>query len=176
MEKVLSNLVFWPSKEQVLVTKLNRYRHLTDLVAITGCSEIFIETPKDPLLQAATWSDYKHHNTGKFLALPLITYHQSLHFVVPIPVLHILDIEANRFYDRNQQMYDAVLLTRCYTRHALRPFIDAEINHQRHFIKLPFMNKGMDFIDLPSIFQHKSVTSSIPVYFQNSDQKHDLQF
>ena len=26
------------------------------------------------------------------------------------------------------------------------------------------MNKGMDFIDLPSIFQDKSVTSSIPDY------------
>ena len=54
---------------------------------------------------------------------------------LPIPVLPILDIEANRFYDRNHQMYEAALLTRCYTQHALCPFIDAEINHQRHFIK-----------------------------------------
>ena len=28
--------------------------------------------------------------------------------------------QANRFYDRNHQMYDAALLTRCYTQHALR--------------------------------------------------------
>ena len=53
----------------------------------------------------------------------------------------VLDIEANWFYDRNHQMYEAALLTRCYTQHALRPFIDAEINHQRHFIKIPFINK-----------------------------------
>ena len=66
-------------------------------------------------------------------------------------------------------MYGAALLTRCYTQHALRPFIDAEINHQGHFIKTPFINKGMDFIDLPSIFQDRSVTSSIPDYFQNSE-------
>ena len=66
-------------------------------------------------------------------------------------------------------MYEAALLNRCYTQHALRPFIDAEINHQRHFIKLHFINKGMDFIDLPSICQDKSVTSSIPDYFQNSE-------
>ena len=65
-------------------------------------------------------------------------------------VSRILDIEANRFYDRNHQMYEAALLTRCYTQHALRPFIDAEINHQRHFIKILFINKGMDLIDLPS--------------------------
>ena len=78
-----------------------------------------------------------------------------------IPVLRILDIEANRFYDRNHQMYEAALLTRCYTQHALRPFIDAEINHLRHLFKIPFINKGMDFIDLSSIFQDKSVTSSV---------------
>ena len=97
--------------------------------------------------------------------------HAMLSFLssLPIPVLRILDIEANRFYDRNHQMYEAALLTRCYTQHALRPFINAENNHQRHFIKIPFINKGMDFIYLPSIFQDKSVTSSIPDYFQNSE-------
>ena len=56
-----------------------------------------------------------------------------------------------------------------YTQHALRPFINAEINHQRHFIEMPFINKGMDFIDLPNIFQDRYVTSSIPDYFQNSE-------
>ena len=97
--------------------------------------------------------------------------HAMLSFLssLPTPVLCILDIEANRFYDRNHQMHEAALLTRCYTQHALRPFIVAEINHQRHFIKITFINKGMDFIDLPSIFQDKSVTSSIPDYFQNSE-------
>ena len=89
--------------------------------------------------------------------------------ILPIPFLRILGTEANRFYDRNHQMYEAALLTRCYTKHALRPFIDAEINHQRHFIKIPFINKGMDFINLPSIIQDKSVISSIPDYFQNSE-------
>ena len=66
-------------------------------------------------------------------------------------------------------MYDAALLTRCYTQHALRPFIDSEANHIRSFKKIPFINKGIDFIDLPSIFQDKSVMQSIPTYFQNSE-------
>ena len=88
---------------------------------------------------------------------------QCFHFLVPFLFLSyaILDIEANKFYDRNHQIYNAALLTRCYTQHVLRPLIVSEINHQRHFIKIPFINKGMDFIDLPSIFQDKSVTSSI---------------
>ena len=97
--------------------------------------------------------------------------HSMLSFLssLPISVLRILDTEANKFYDRNHQLYDAALLTRCYTQHALRPFIDSEINHKWHFIKIPFINKGIEFIDLPSIFKDRSVTSSIPAYFQNSE-------
>ena len=89
--------------------------------------------------------------------------------VLPISVLRILDIDSNKFYDRNHQMYEAALLTRCFTQHALRPFIDDEINHQRRFIIIPFINKRMDFIELPSIFHDKSVTLSIPDYLKNSE-------
>ena len=39
-----------------------------------------------------------------------------------------LDIEANKFYDRAHRLYDAAILTRCYTQHAPRPYIDSEIN------------------------------------------------
>ena len=66
-------------------------------------------------------------------------------------------------------MYETPLLTRCYTQHDLHPLIDSEINHKRHFIKIPFINKGIDFIDLPSIFQDKALTSSISDYYQNSE-------
>ena len=73
---------------------------------------------------------------------------------------------ALHFGDR---FYDAALLTRCNSQHALRPVIDSRINHTRHFIKIPFINKGMDFIDLPNIFRDKSVQSSIPNYFKNCE-------
>ena len=94
--------------------------------------------------------------------------HSMLSFLssLPISALRILDTEANKFYDRNYQLYDAALPTRCYTQHALRQFIDSETNHKRHFIKIPFINKS---IDLPSIFKDRFVTSSIPTYFQNSE-------
>ena len=97
--------------------------------------------------------------------------HSMLSFLssLPISVLRILDTEANKFYDRNHKLYDAARLTRCYTQHALRPFIDSETNHKQHFIKIPLINKGIEFIDLPSIFKDRSVTSSIPAYFQNSE-------
>ena len=88
---------------------------------------------------------------------------------LPISALRVLNTEANKFYDRNHQLSDAALLTRCYTQHALRPFMASETNHKRHFIKIPFINKGIEIIDLPSIFKDRSVTSSIHTYFQNSE-------
>ena len=95
----------------------------------------------------------------------MLSYLSSL----PISVLRSLDTEANKFYDRTNRLYDAALLTRCYTQHDLRPVIGSKINHIRYFIKIPFINKGMDFIDLPSIFRDKSVQSSLPNYFKNCE-------
>ena len=71
--------------------------------------------------------------------------HSMLSFLssLSISVLHIFDTEANKFYDRNYQLYDAALLTRCYIQHALRPCIDSETNHKRNFILIPFINKGI---------------------------------
>ena len=71
--------------------------------------------------------------------------HAKLLFLssLPIPVLCVLDIEGKRFYDRNQQMYETALLTRCYIQHALHPLIDSEINHKRHFIQIPFIIKEL---------------------------------
>ena len=79
-----------------------------------------------------------------------------------ISSLRKLDDEANKFYDRKHDLYEAALLTRCYTQHALRPYIDSEINHIRHFIKIPLINKGIELIDLPSIFRDNNVISTIP--------------
>ena len=86
---------------------------------------------------------------------------------LPISVLRSLDTKANKFYDRTNRLYDAALLTRCYTQYALRPVIDSKINHIIHFIKISFISKGMDFIDLRSSLRDKSVQSSIPNYFKD---------
>ena len=40
---------------------------------------------------------------------------------------------------------------------------------KRHFIKILFINKGIEFIDLHSIFKDNSVIQSIPNYFNNSE-------
>ena len=43
------------------------------------------------------------------------------------------------------------------------------MNHIRHFIKIPVINKSIDFIDLPSTFRDDTVESSIPNYFENKE-------
>ena len=88
---------------------------------------------------------------------------------LPISVLRNLGLEANKLYDRANKLYNAALLTRCYAQHFLSPHIDSEVNHKRHFIKIPFINKGIEFIDLLSIFKDKFLISSIPNYFNNSE-------
>ena len=97
--------------------------------------------------------------------------HMALSCLVTLSIssLRNLDIEANKFYDRAHQLYDAAILTRCYTQHAFRPYIDSEINHIRHVIKIQFVNKGIEFINSPSIFKDKFVISSIPTYFENKE-------
>ena len=72
-----------------------------------------------------------------------------------------MDAETNKFYDRYNRLYDAALLTRCYTQHALRPVIDSKLDYVRQFTNFFFINKGMDFIDLPCTFRDKSIQSAV---------------
>ena len=51
----------------------------------------------------------------------------------------------------------------------MRPYIDSEINHIIPFIKIQFINKCIEFIDLFSIFQDNNVISAIPSYFENTE-------
>ena len=88
---------------------------------------------------------------------------------LPISVLRNLELEANKLDDRARKLYKAALLTRYYLQHFLSPYINSEVNHKQHFIKIPFINKGMEFIDLHSIFKDNTVISSIPNYYNNSE-------
>ena len=52
---------------------------------------------------------------------------------------------------------------------SLSPYIDSEVNHKRYVIKIPLINKGMEFIDLHCIFNDNIVISYIPNYFNYSE-------
>ena len=69
----------------------------------------------------------------------------------------------------NMIFNEVALLTRCYTQHALRSYMDSKINHIRHFIKILFVNIDIEFINSPSIFRCNNVVSSIPSYVENTE-------
>ena len=68
MSREMKQFVCWPDHEliqQTLPECFNpRYRHTT---CIIDCSEVFIERPTSVLAQSQTYSNYKGHNTVKFL-------------------------------------------------------------------------------------------------------------
>ena len=70
ISKVLGHaLVVWLPRENIrdnLPESFVKKGHSKCRV-ILDCSEVFIERPKSLKSQAKTWSDYKHHNTIKFL-------------------------------------------------------------------------------------------------------------
>ncbi|XP_071146369.1 uncharacterized protein [Mytilus edulis] len=64
----LSFLVQWPDKDNLIknmpiVFKLSYPR----CISIIDCFEVFIQRPANLTARAQTWSNYKHHNTIKFL-------------------------------------------------------------------------------------------------------------
>ena len=87
----------------------SKVRHIID------CTEVFIETPSDPALKAATWSDYKHHHTAKILLS--ITPNGAFNFVSKAWGGRTLDVHVTResgFYDILEQ-HDEVMADRGFT-------------------------------------------------------------
>ena len=103
------------------------------------------------------------------IALNYLSRHGLFSFLssLPISALCNLELEANTLYDRANKFYKAARI-RCYVKYFLSPYIESEVKHKRHFIQISFINKGMEFIDLHSIFKDNLVISSIPNYFNNS--------
>ena len=54
----------------------------------------YAETPSDLHMQSSTWSQYKHHNTVKFLVA--CTPNGAICFISPVYVGSILDVELTR--------------------------------------------------------------------------------
>ena len=67
--ELVPHVVFWPDREQLYKTmpmcfRLSIYRKCA---VIIDCFEIFTERPSDLLARAQTYSQYKSHNTAKYL-------------------------------------------------------------------------------------------------------------
>ena len=65
----LRPLIMWPGREEIISTTPVSFRQYfkTKVAVIIDCFEIFINKPTNLKARNATWSQYKHHNTIKFL-------------------------------------------------------------------------------------------------------------
>ena len=91
----LKGLDWSPSVEQVVGTLPHSFREkYPNTYAIIDGSEIFIQTPSDLHMQSSTWSQYKHHNTAKFLVA--CTPNGAISYISPVFVGSISDIELTR--------------------------------------------------------------------------------
>ncbi|XP_062620990.1 uncharacterized protein LOC134282606 [Saccostrea cucullata] len=64
---MFKDFIFWPSRELVKKFMPKSFYKFPRTRAIIDCSEIFIQRPRDPSVNARTYSTYKSHNTFKFL-------------------------------------------------------------------------------------------------------------
>lgn len=91
----LRDIEWIPSIAQVFGTQPADFREkFPTTYAIIDGSEVFIETPSDLHLQSSTWSQYKHHNTVKFLVA--CTPNGAIFFISPVYVGAISDVELTR--------------------------------------------------------------------------------
>lgn len=69
LSTAIGSLVYNPEKGAVMKTLPTAFQTplYRDVRHIVDGTEIFIETPKNLLLAASCWSDYKHHHTVKYL-------------------------------------------------------------------------------------------------------------
>lgn len=67
LAKQLRPMIYWPDRDTIKQKLPHSLRAYPNLRCTIDCSEIFIERPRDLKIQALTWSDYKKHNTIKFL-------------------------------------------------------------------------------------------------------------
>jgi len=69
LASVLEPTIRTPPPECIRPNLPRCFSKYKNLRGILDCTEVFIERPRDLKLQALTWSDYKKHNTIKFLVV-----------------------------------------------------------------------------------------------------------
>ncbi|CAN7976321.1 unnamed protein product [Ixodes persulcatus] len=69
MHHQLGFLVRWPEREELRQTMPASFRAAFGLrvAVVLDCFEVFIDRPSSLVSRALTWSQYKHHNTVKYL-------------------------------------------------------------------------------------------------------------
>ena len=115
---------------------------------------------KSSITLTELFSIYK--NSGRHALLSKVTN-------LSISCLRKVDEEADNIYIQANPMYEMASIIQSYSQHVLHPHVDDASSHKRSFLKILYCNKGIDFIDLTSIFKDKRVQDKLPLYFKNSE-------
>jgi len=127
----LKEINWIPTTDQVWATlpPIFKERYPTTY-AIIDATEIFIETPTDLHMQSSTWSQYKHHNTFKFLVA--CTPNGVIFFVSPLYVGSISDVELTKCCGLLDVLQDkpgvAIMADRGFTIKDILKEINVELN------------------------------------------------
>ena len=115
----------------------------------------------------------KHHRISISLSNLLTIFknngrHNLFNKLCTIPVLKLNSIldQCNSISHASPR-YEVAQIISAFCYHKLYPTIDKPEDHKRHFLNLPFISKGIDLIDLSSIFRDSKITKTIPSYFDN---------
>ena len=91
-----------------------------------------------------------------------IHFFKTFLFGLPRLQLQILHENINQFLDLNQRIKDMIIMIS-----NLRLFkpVQISVKNNRDFYHINFRDKGLDYINISSIFRNKNVVDKIPIYF-----------
>ena len=134
----LKEIDWMPSIDQVWATIPTAFKEkFPTTFAIIDGSEVFIETPSDLHMQSSTWSQYKHHNTVKFLVA--CNPNSAICFISPVFVGSISDVELTKLSGFLEKLEDkpgiSIMADRGFTIKDLLSTLHIELNIP------PFLNE-----------------------------------
>lgn len=88
--------------------------------------------------------------------------------VIPITKLYEIYTESQNVSFQSK-IYEGARIITAFCYHRLFPRIDKPENHKRHFLSIKYINRGIDYINLSSIFNDTTVQNLIPPYFDNTE-------
>lgn len=154
LARELKSLIFWPTKEQVRTYIPQKLRtKYPQLRCTIDCSETFINRPKDLKLQSCTWSDYKHHNTVKYLVA--ISPDGLITFLSPSFGGRTTDryiVQNSGFLDLIEA-YDLVLADRGFT-------IREDLMFRQAYLEIPPPSSGLDQMSTQNVLKTKKIANA----------------
>ena len=97
--------------------------------------------------------------------------HYSLFLLPKLCELQSLALESTN-YDHESAEYRVTAIILDTAQYRLFRLVRSDIlstDAKTHFIKLDFINKGIDAVNLPSILRSKSVIETVPTYFKEKE-------